>query len=309
MRLLKRASMAVAPLAVVGGLLVLPASAAAQTAGDWPQFSTCPVDNPSMLASPAGSNTACVELNASPAGCAHCGPEYAMKIGNVVLNPGIKDEFGAFGANESSLSVAPASTALSSPAAVNLSSLASVQSAVFLACGAVLGPNGIEFGTCQSLANELTTGGAITATIEPAGAPSDFNLAAATGSGPLLTVPVKIELENGLLGSSCFIGSDAQPIVLNLVSNGLRLYQQDTDPNGYPVTFDFSSGFVADQTFSVPGASGCGANGLLDPVVNALFGLPSGAGNNSYDAGTFLNSASTTAGGAVLSQAFHAALG
>jgi hypothetical protein len=37
----------------------------------------------------------------------------------------------------------------------------------------------------------------------------------------------------------------------------------------------------ADNTFSVPGASGCGPGGLADSAVNLKEGLPSPSGNNS----------------------------
>src|ERR1700728_1667601 len=38
------------------------------------------------------------------------------------------------------------------------------------------------------------------------------------GEGTALTLPIKVHLENPLLGSSCYIGSNAEPIVLNLTT-------------------------------------------------------------------------------------------
>ncbi|HEY2437826.1 MAG TPA: hypothetical protein VGH93_11645, partial [Solirubrobacteraceae bacterium] len=35
-----------------------------------------------------------------------------------------------------------------------------------------------------------------------------------------------------------------------------------------------------DDTFSVPGATGCGPGGAYDPAVDAAFGVPSPSGNN-----------------------------
>jgi hypothetical protein len=56
----------------------------------------------------------------------------------------------------------------------------------------------------------------VTATAELAGTPADFNLSAGLRTGePILTLPVKIHLQNPLLGSGCYIGSDQEPIVLH----------------------------------------------------------------------------------------------
>jgi hypothetical protein len=44
-------------------------------------------------------------------------------------------------------------------------------------------------------------------------------------------------------------------------------------------------------------------------VINALLGLPSKPSENSFTATSAISTAWTTAGGSVLSQAYHAALG
>jgi hypothetical protein len=91
-----------------------------------------------------------------------------------------------------------------------------------------------------------------------------------------LKVPVKIHLHNLVLGPNCYIGSNADPIVLNL---------QETPtsrpvPSGNGGATIVTGVEVADDTFAVPGASGCGLFGTLDPILNLKVGLPSPSGKN-----------------------------
>jgi hypothetical protein len=93
------------------------------------------------------------------------------------------------------------------------------------------------------------------------------------------------------LGPSCFIGSEQDPIVLHPENTDLSGAQgkfQSFDPDGTPdpngplLTIVVSGAVQGDNTFAVPGASGCGPNGdgSLDAVVNAVVGLPSPSGTN-----------------------------
>jgi hypothetical protein len=109
------------------------------------------------------------------------------------------------------------------------------------------------------------------------------------GTGPLfsclngpspasvITVPIKVHLHNPVLGPNCYIGSNADPIVLNL---------QET-ANSAPVTSGADNALIVtgveveDNTFAAPGASGCGLLGVLDPILNLKVGLPSPSGKNS----------------------------
>ena len=92
----------------------------------------------------------------------------------------------------------------------------------------------------------------------------------------VLKVPIKVHLHNALLGPNCYIGSNANPIVLNL----------DEIPTSQPVQSAAGSATivsgveVADETFAVPGASGCGLLGSLDLALNLKVGLPSPSGRN-----------------------------
>ena len=69
-----------------------------------------------------------------------------------------------------------------------------------------------------------------------------------------------------------------------------------------------------DDTFSVPGASGCGPNGdgSLDSLVNAVVGLPSPSGNNHLvldDASSALVSPINGENGQAFANAWHGAFG
>jgi hypothetical protein len=145
---------------------------------------------------------------------------------------------------------------------------------------------------------QITAGGVpVTATVESAGLPSNFNFIAGIELGvPIVTIPVKIHLQSvpGAavdLGPSCFIGSDQAPILLNPENTDLsraKLKFEQFDPNGVPdpngplETIVVTGAVQGDDTFAVPGATGCGPNGdgSLDNVVNAVAGIPSPSGAN-----------------------------
>src|SRR5262249_57473443 len=82
--------------------------------------------------------------------------------------------------------------------------------------------------------------GGVTAVPQSGGAPTDFDLFAGISVGqPIITLPMKIQLQNPALGPSCFIGSDQDPIVVHPqntdLSNAISVggfFQ--VDPNGVP---------------------------------------------------------------------------
>jgi len=136
--------------------------------------------------------------------------------------------------------------------------------------------------------------GAVTALTESAGTPSNFSLFAGISTGQvIITLPIKIQLENPALGPSCFIGSDQNPILLQPQNTDLSnatsiggFFTFDPngslDPNGPLQSLLISGAVQGDDTFAVPGAQGCGPNGdgSLDGLVNGVVGLPSPSGNN-----------------------------
>jgi hypothetical protein len=110
--------------------------------------------------------------------------------------------------------------------------------------------------------------------------------------GTALTLPVKVHLENPLLGSECYVGSSSSPIMLNLTTGTTAPPLPNKPIKGDTGTFEekeagaifvFNGAHLVDNSFSAPGASGCGgwpAEYILDPIINASVGVPSAAGKN-----------------------------
>ncbi len=221
--------------------------------GDWAPFFRCPVDDPAMIATDGGLTTlaACLASN-STHGSITIGTT-TTPSGNTNLQTGLVIDENT---GNATVIAPPGGAVVSDPA-------------------------------------QATVGGfTVTAVVESAGAPSNFDLTAAIQTGlPIITLPIKIHLENAALGPSCYIGSDQDPIVLNPQNTDLSGAQASftnfdpdgtPDPNG-PLQLVLITGAVqGDDTFTVPAAEGCGPNGdgSLDSLVDSLVGLPSPSGSN-----------------------------
>jgi len=132
----------------------------------------------------------------------------------------------------------------------------------------------------------------VTATAEQAGTIGyDFG-AFAFGGGPALTLPVRIHLENPFLGSNCYIGTTAAPIVLKLRTDTTSPPSPNSPITGSPGTIGFAhdgdlitstNNKLVDNSFAVPAVNGCGGPlfGLLVNVALDLKeGYPAAAGKN-----------------------------
>jgi hypothetical protein len=137
-------------------------------------------------------------------------------------------------------------------------------------------------------------GGPVFATAEIAGPMSNVilnggHLYGQNGTG--LTLPIKVKLSNPVLGEECYVGTDEEPIVLQLTSGPTSPPEPNTSISGSlgkqelkakKLILDRVGVRLVDNSFSVPGASGCG--GVLAPIVDlavdADVGLPSAAGKN-----------------------------
>lgn len=290
MRFFRRRALLIGSIIIAALAVAVPGGVARATTlnGDWAAFNRCPVTNSSMLAADGVNISAqCVDT-ASASG--------SIKLGSTTAPITTSDlQLGALfnSSTTNSAPVAPAGGALVA-APVNIP-------------GGLLGlicPSDVLIITqiCDSITNNTLNN--ITATIEPAGSPSNLNLGASfVTNEPLVTLPVKIQLSNPILGSSCFIGSNSNPIILNPEDSvappnimGDAFDANGTsDPNGNFTLVTLSGGTIVDNTFAVPGASGC--DGLLAPAVDAAIdlkqGLPSASGHNSL---TLNNPTISTAG-------------
>jgi len=139
--------------------------------------------------------------------------------------------------------------------------------------------------SCEAIFENGLTG--VNATTELAAPASTIYLnsaAEAIGEGTALNLPVKVKLENPLLGSECYIGSNSSPINIDLTTGATsggptgKPGTQSTSEEGKILTISGVS--LVSNTFSAPGASGCGLLGLLDGIINEKLGLPSAAGKN-----------------------------
>jgi len=110
--------------------------------------------------------------------------------------------------------------------------------------------------------------------------------------GTALKLPVKVHLENPLLGSSCYVGSSSSPLIWNLTTGTTK------PPVGYSalkgasglLTFTEEAQILhlrgtelVENDWSAPEATGCGGaivELILDPIINAEIGLPASAGVN-----------------------------
>lgn len=109
--------------------------------------------------------------------------------------------------------------------------------------------------------------------------------------GTALGLPVKIHLENAILGSSCYIGSESKPVQIDFTSGTtsppppnkpLKGSAGEFTANEKFTLLTFSGGKLVNNSFAAPAASGCGGifSFLVDPLVNSILGLPSAAGTN-----------------------------
>jgi hypothetical protein len=175
--------------------------------------------------------------------------------------------------------------------------------------GGLLGIMAPEFlpGFLKTLFNEYIDKGitGVTATTELAAPASSikFNLNhLIEGEGTAFTLPIKVHLENPFLGSSCYVGSNAQPIDIELTTGTTSPPPPNKPITGKvgEITFEeedtivkISHNSLVNNSFSAPGAEGCGGifSFLVDPAVDSELDVPSAAGHNTAILNGTLNQA------------------
>ena len=114
-------------------------------------------------------------------------------------------------------------------------------------------------------------------------APIGFSLNVGSEITTTLTLPLKFHMVNSLLGNNCYIGTDADPIVLTLTTGTSGTL---TGTLGSLNVFDNGKVLqtvgteVVDGQFSVPAATGCGNGGVWDNAIDTTNALPSPSGSN-----------------------------
>ena len=258
---------------VAVGALAAPAVATADPAlaGEWAAFSGCPVDAPAMSGADGVDVIAACLGGGAPGGTIVMGGT-TMSVGAVNLQFGVLNRGGTYslvqpsngGLSGDPIEVPGGLLGLMCPSDIPV---------ISQICDAVVG-------------SPLNT---VTATLEPAGAVTDFDLGAAVTTGrPIMTLPVKIHLRNPFLDQNCYIGSNSDPMILKVANQSqptVRITRFDADgtPNtaGEMNATNLTGANVADSMFAVPAARNCGLFGLIDSVVNARQSLPSPSGANS----------------------------
>jgi hypothetical protein len=136
----------------------------------------------------------------------------------------------------------------------------------------------------------------VTASIELAGPPHpavslEF-FCFLSGTCPAITLPVQVKLKNVFLGNNCYIGSNSNPIEIELT-----IGTTSPPPPNEPITgslgeisFGHEGQTIAvehnklvNNSYASPGATGCGTpttQSQVDAAIDTKAGLPSPAGTN-----------------------------
>lgn len=126
----------------------------------------------------------------------------------------------------------------------------------------------------QILFNETINKGltGVTATVELAAPASSIGVnfgALLTEKGTALSLPVKIKLSNSFLGSSCYIGSNSKPVVIDFTTGETSPPPPNKPIHGSAGTLSeneagtiltTSGGSFVNNSFAAPGANGCGGS-------------------------------------------------
>jgi hypothetical protein len=262
--------------ALLGAMLIPTASASAALEGEYAKFKTCPLANANVKA--------CVYAE-STSGTFTMGKKSVPIVNPVVLKGGA--EFlsgeGLFGP-------------LKFIAPTDGQTLSKTPQPVPGGLTGIVAPSWWPQ-ILKDLFNETINNGftGVQATVELAGPASSVNLNVPNtvfGTGTALGMPVKVKLSNPFLGSSCYIGSNSNPIQLNLTTGTTSPPPPNKPISGNPGEFStvdegaivvLSKNRLVDNSFAAPGANGCGGilfSWLVDPFVNSIVGVPSAAGTN-----------------------------
>lgn len=167
-----------------------------------------------------------------------------------------------------------------------------------LGCGEIKG-EGLEEkelrAECEAIFEEKMTG--VTATLElvpTAKHYAVFDEANLHGEKETaLALLVRIHLKNSFLGSSCYVGSEAKPIKLNLTTGethppaGFKAIKgafgkEETLEEKGETAKRITGDSLVENDFAEPAAEGCGGifSSLIDPIVDQKLKLPSKAGES-----------------------------
>lgn len=159
--------------------------------------------------------------------------------------------------------------------------------------------------TCELVfENALTGVNAVTELARPASEIGINTSNLVNSEGVALSLPLKVHLENPLLGSNCYVGSSAHPLTLNLTTGSTSPNPPNTSIKGkvgdvkqkhFFEFIEIKENTLVDNAFAAPEATGCGGifAPLINPLVNNKIGLPSVDGQNTAIQNNFIREATT----------------
>jgi hypothetical protein len=271
-----KASLFCTALAVAGLMTLGFASGASAHTGEWAKFNYCPSTNPAVFK--------CLRAE-TVGGKIILGKKTVPIVKPVVLQGGTSEatEETGYISNFYGATNGETLTKAAQPVPGGLSGLVNCKEITL----------GWLKSSCEAIFENGLTG--VNSTLElarPASEikPSEVNLL--FEEGVALKLPVKVHLENPLLGSGCYIGSSSEPIIWNLTTGTTAPPAPNKPIKGTQGELEFKENFeiihikgasLVDNAWKAPGASGCGgwpAEYILDPIINASVGVPSAAGKN-----------------------------
>lgn len=103
--------------------------------------------------------------------------------------------------------------------------------------------------------------------------------------GTALGLPIKVKLDNAILGSNCYLGSNSKPIQIDFTTGKSGSVEGSVGEITFNEEFTLvtiSGGKLVNGTFAAPGVSGCGGifSFVVDPLVDSILGTPSASGKN-----------------------------
>ena len=257
--------------------------------GIYKPFTDCPLQNPLMQESVGGSATGCVAGDVST-GEIKIGNITTKVVGTAKVKYPVSVQFGIWDPANATPSQWTGGV-LAPPVGGLSAQLVSIPQRVPGGLLKALGcPSKVP--TIRRLCSEAAHRGGkylrVYAAAESAGPITNFDLTT-------WTQPLEFHLINPLLGASCSIGSDDNPVLVNPSLTGSSLVEEmDPHPRYHPDTavLEIKGATATDTTFTAPGVTGCGpggsANIAVDEAIDTAVGLPTVSGSDSLTLnGTF----------------------
>jgi hypothetical protein len=264
---LRNAALLVATTSMLA--LAVAAPAIATPKGDFAVFAQCPLSNPSV--------SLCVFVQSS-------GGEFVIGSKTVPVNKTITLQGGAIVNEETG-----AETFVSAANGETLSKTPlTVPGGLFGIKAPESWPKEVQE-WFNKFINEGFTG--VTATAELVGNPGISRVNLLIQEGVALSLPVRLHLNNAILGSECYLGSKAHPVTFNLTTGTTSPPAPNKPITGAVGKVEFSHEFqlvkiignrVVDNAFAAPGTEGCGGifSFFINPLVEKILGVPAAAGHN-----------------------------